>query len=265
MIYFVFLAIGLGIGSLIGGLNAEKDSLPFDDVKRFILTAILASIVGARLFHVLFEGFLDYYLQHPTAILLPWNGGLSVWGGLIAALLAILLVFRKQRNRLIELLDCFSPAFLFGLGVTRIGCFLQGCCYGKPTNLPWGITYRKGSHAFLTQLDLGLIDSDALRTLPIHPTQIYESIAAISAGLVLQMFLRRGHDKGNIFMYGMLSYAVIRFVNEFFRADNRGFVEGIPIPQIISAFLIISIISIKLWRRRLRTQLEQYSDIGEKP
>ncbi len=79
MIYFVFLACGLTLGIIIGGLNAEKKAIPFKDTLRFVLSSVLAGVAGARLFHVLFEGMLPYYLSHPIQALSPWNGGLSVW------------------------------------------------------------------------------------------------------------------------------------------------------------------------------------------
>jgi len=257
MIYFAFLACGLTLGIIIGGLNAEKKAIPFRDTLCFVLAAVLAGVAGARLFHVLFEGMLLYYLEHPFYALSPWNGGLSIWGGLLGALAAFFLVFRERFTELVRLTDCFAPAFLFGLALTRIGCFFQGCCYGVPTDLPWAATYRAGSHAFLMQLHLGLIDESSATSLPVHPAQLYESSAALLAGLFLQ-YKAKKLSPGTPVLLALLMYSGIRFVIEFFRADNRGFAGGIPIPQIVAAALLVLFSAVLLYRRySVRTKNHQ--------
>ncbi len=140
---------------------------------------------------------------------------------------------------LLSFLDVVAPATGAGLFLGRIGCFLAGCNWGKPTQLPWGTAFPAGSHAFEQQVADGLIPTAAEYTLPVHPAQLYEAVfALLGAGLLLRL-LRRGLPAGTVFFSGLAGYGVYRFATELLRADQGGQWFGpLSFAQLVSVLLV---------------------------
>jgi phosphatidylglycerol:prolipoprotein diacylglycerol transferase len=191
--------------------------------------AVIGGIVGARLLHVLLNlGFYFTPANWPKwmgpmgwlgAILATWNGGLVFYGGLGGAILALWIFARRSRLPFPDVLDFAAPGSILGLAVTRVGCFLNGCCFGKPCDLPWAVRFPASSHVHAQQVLGGLIGPGD-PTLPVHPTQLYEALAALGIFAVLWALYPRRRFSGQVaWTYGML-YSAWRFVNEFFRADS---------------------------------------------
>lgn len=181
--------------------------------------ALLAAIAGSRLLYILEDprGFLD----SPLETLKVWKGGLSYHGGLIAAALAGVAYLRRHRLCVAEGLDLLIPSVALGHAVGRIGCFLNGCCFGTVTRVPWGVCFPEGSTAHSFQLwEAGMIPPGQPWSLPVHPTQLYESLAELGLFVWLVLYLPRKRFQGEVFWLYIFLYGVVRFMIEYLRADN---------------------------------------------
>ena len=179
----------------------------------FGLLIFISAFVGARLLHILVNWRI--YFRDPIRIFKFWEGGLVFYGGLILAVLVCVAYIKIFKLNLARWADILAPCAMIALSIGRIGCFLNGCCYGSPAPswLPWKVVYPTNVMPL------------HLAGVPLHPTPIYSSIGAgIIAGI---LFWKSRHKRfeGEIFWLMLTLYAVDRFILEFFRADPRG---GIP-------------------------------------
>src|SRR5882762_3612431 len=170
---------------------------------------VFTGLLGARVFYVLLNW--RYYLLHPLESLKVWEGGLVFYGGFILAALAGLWYVRKHRQSVGTVADCLAPALAMGQAIGRWGCFFAGCCYGRPTTLPWAIRFN--DPASLAPLDIDL-----------HPVQVYEAIGNLLIAFILWMRLVKKPDapRGQVFWLYVLFYGLLRFGMEMLRGDDRG-------------------------------------------
>ena len=169
---------------------------------------LLASIVGSRLLYVLIS-YSDY-LVRPWAIFKLWEGGLVFYGGFVLALMVGIWYLDRHRLPLWKTADIWAAPLALGHAVGRLGCFAAGCCYGKPTRVPWAVTFTDPQ-------------SLAILGVPLHPVQLYEAFANLLLFIFLCLYRPYRRFEGQIFWLYVLVYSVIRFVLEFFRGDLRGF------------------------------------------
>jgi phosphatidylglycerol:prolipoprotein diacylglycerol transferase len=187
-------------GIFLAAWLAKRENIPAEKIFDLALYVLLSSIIGARIFYVI-EFWRDY-ITNPISALFIWQGGLVFYGGLIFAIAAIFVYARITNVPSLKLFDIISPATALGYAIGRIGCFLNGCCYGIETCVPWAVKFPNIS---------------GLR----HPTQIYASIAGfLICGLLLFLFGRKRFD-GQIFTIGLILYSVYRFLIEFIRVNPR--------------------------------------------
>ena len=189
-------------------------------------------------------------LERCTAWAHFWAGGLTYYGGFIGASLAAWYVLNADRFPFWKSADMAGIAVPFGLGVGRMGCLLAGCCFGKPSEAAWAITFPPGSPASEAQFQHGLLHSPHLSSLPVQPTQIYESAGSLAIAAVLLLYLhgRKRYD-GHVFLAFIVLYAALRFMLEFWRDDERGGVLGLSTSQLISLVLVACVVVVH--RRRL--------------
>jgi phosphatidylglycerol:prolipoprotein diacylglycerol transferase len=220
--------------------------------------ALIGTVIGAR---------IVYVLSHPAAyeyafeIFKVYRGGLSSYGGLIMAAGAGIAycIFHKQKIPLSA--DIAAPSLALGLAFGRIGCFLNGCCFGKVTASCLGIAFpgdgRVGtSPAWLHHFNLGLIESASPYSLPVHPTQLYHSAADLALFAVLAVYWRLSHRPGQVFlMFGIL-YPLGRFFIEGLRDDMTRTAFGLTPYQILA--VPIFAICLLWW---LRLQFKPGSDV----
>ncbi len=242
-------------------------SLGFEKAHIFDLGffAVIGGIVGARFMHVLLH--LDFYFRWPQDIgffkwagnsiwrvIATWNGGLVFYGGLGGAILALWIYARRRKIPLVDMLDFGVPGAAVGLAMTRIGCFLNGCCYGARSGVPWAVTFPPGSHAYAIHNQAGAVVGYH-DPFPVHPAQLYEMLAALGIFALLWLLYPRRRFAGQIaWSFGLL-YSAWRFVNEFFRADSgpwRPELSPLTVFQYMSILLFIgfTIALIVAWRRR---------------
>ncbi len=213
--YGLLLAVAFIAGIWLASRNAAKAGIDPDAIWNMGLVIIFSALVGAKM--LLFLSDYSYYSQNPKEIfsLSTLRSTGVYYGGLLLALGASAWFLRRSKLPGWTVADLSAPGIALGQAIGRIGCLSAGCCYGKPTQLPWGITFtNKYSYE-----NVGV----PLNT-PLHPTQIYESIGAFILFAYLMWRLSRKHFTGQIILEYLILYASLRFVIEFFRDDERGFV-----------------------------------------
>ena len=216
--YGVILAGAFLVGAFMAAKLAEKRNIKKDDIYDFMAYLILASIIGARIAHIL--GDLSYYLENPFQMLAIWNGGLTFYGGFLGAIIVGYYYCKKKNIAFYDLADIFVIPLSFGIIFGRIGNFINGELYGKVTDLPWGVNVP---------------NVEGKR----HPSQLYESFKnLIIFSTTLYLYKFKELPKGFIFWTFVLMYSSLRFVAEFFR-DWPTYLFGLTKIQLMSIPLAI--------------------------
>lgn len=183
-----------------------------------------------------------------------WAGGLTYYGGFIGAALGAFWLLRRDRFPFWKAADMAGFAVPLGLAFGRVGCFLGGCCFGARCDSAWGVSFPAHSPASEAQAKLGLLPSAGLASLPVHPTQLYEALGAIAISLfAFHIASKTKRYDGQVFFVFVALYAVLRFVLEFFRADDRGGIGVLSTSQWIGAVLLVVAALGHVWRRNAST------------
>jgi len=218
------------------------------------LWMFLSGIVGGRLFYII--QFHDE-IQSFGDVFKIWEGGLVFYGGVLTGLVTFVLFVRYYQLPLLEVLDVLSPPIALSSGIGRFGCLLNGCCWGKVTNVPWAIRFPAGSLPWQAQVRDGLIDQTASWTLPVHPTQIYLVVAGLLICLVTLIWFKYRAGKGEVALVLMLGYAITRFFIEYYRADVPVVLASLTISQVISLAMLPGAALYAGWLWYYRSRLEQ--------
>lgn len=232
--YGTMLVISFIVALFLVKREAKKHNISPVLIENLAFWLMVGVIIGGRLLYVLFHlnEFSDI-----ISIFEIWNGGMMYFGGFIGAFIAGAIYVKKEHLSISLLSDIISPSIALGEFFTRIGCFLNGCCFGIPTNLPWGVHFPKGSFADQAGLDC-----------PIHPTQLYSSLFGLLLFFLLQKMLHRPHPRGSIFAYFLIFYSGFRFGVDFVRYYEN--MANLLINQLISIILVIAGIVILIKTKR---------------
>jgi phosphatidylglycerol---prolipoprotein diacylglyceryl transferase len=227
--YGVLAALGLIVGLMVTVRLGRRSGIDPDQMWNLGIIAVLAGVVGSKL--LLFVMDWDTYVRHFSFSNLQAGGVFS--GGLLLSILCCYLYARRVRMPKLKTADSFAPGIAIGHAIGRLGCFAAGCCYGKPTSLPWGVTFTNPLSYQLAGTPLNV---------RIHPTQIYEALAEGLIFVVLIMVFRRKSFDGQIAALYMFLYGIARYFLEFLRADpERGLMFGgvMTVTQFIAILLVI--------------------------
>ena len=169
-----------------------------------------------------------------------WQGGLVYYGGFLGAMLCCLYYMRKHKLPLWRMADLSGYGVSLGLFWGRMGCFLNGCCFGKVTHGPLGWVFPKNGATWRHQLDAGLVQASATHPLPVHPTQLYSALLNLGIFFVCYYWVRpRRRFDGQVFWWFVILKAVTRAVVELFRDDDRGSVALLSTSQFVSLLLFV--------------------------
>lgn len=238
--YGVLLAAAYLLGLWLGVRRANAAGLDGNRVLDLGIWVIIAALVGAK--GLLFVVEFDHFTSSREEFFSLLRSGGVFYGGLIAASLTCIYQLRKHKLPLWKSGDLFAPGIALGYMVGRLGCLAAGCCYGKPTQVAWAVTFTDPAAALNVGTPLNV---------PLHPTQLYESLAGlVILLLVLALERRPGSYAGRTFWQFVLLYAVSRFIIEFFRGDDRGAVAMFSTSQIISLVLAPLSIVMLAWLAR---------------
>ena len=237
--YGVLLAIAYLAGLQLAVVRARHAGLDATKVMDLGIYLIIAALVGAKLMLIVVD--FDYFMANPGEVLSLVRAGGVFYGGLILSFATGLFLVRRYRLPVWASADMYAPGIALGHVVGRLGCLLAGCCYGRPTDLPWGLTFADPVAAANVGTPLGV---------PLHPTQLYDAGAELLILVALLAFERRGRlFHGRTFWLYILLYAISRFVVEIYRGDPRGMVMGISTSQFVS-LLILPVAIVMLLRLR---------------
>ena len=242
--YGFMAALGLLVGLAVSVRYARHHDMDPDKAWNLGVLAILAGIIGAKVLLVVNDW--GFYRAHPRELLsLTTLQAGGVWsGGLVAAVLISWWYIRRNHLPALKTCDVFSPGIALGHAIGRLGCFAAGCCWGKPTRLPWGATFTNPLAAQLVGTPLGV---------RLHPTQLYEMALELGNFLLLAWGLGRKRFDGQVIGTYVFVYGFARYFLEFLRDDPErgsvlhGFMSG---TQLLAIGLVIA--GGLLWLRRER-------------
>jgi phosphatidylglycerol---prolipoprotein diacylglyceryl transferase len=289
--YGLMMVIGFLAAVTVIRLLSRRFTRDPQHITNAALYALIAGVVGARIFFVIH--YFDQFRDDPLGVFAIWRGGLELLGGVLLAIAVILLYIRYHKLPLRHYLDVLAVGLMMALVFGRIGCLLNGCCYGKPTELPWGVRFPYGSFAYRSQIEpdpqrhraephlhlpeaffgyfdenqayvpdlkpekyltpkqKGEVTEGEYRCLPVHPTQIYTSMAAGLCTLILYGVWRRSQKceragrypfltrPGSVFSLMFVLYGILRFSVELLRDDNPFEVGTLTVSQLIGIALVL--------------------------
>ncbi|MGX6961339.1 prolipoprotein diacylglyceryl transferase [Vagococcus xieshaowenii] len=240
--YALIIVSGIVIAGWLATRESKKMGYKDDDIVDFMLWALPLSIVGARLYYVLFEW--SYYSQHPSEILNIRNGGLAIYGGLITGALVTYFFTRSRYYSMWKFLDIATPGVIIAQAIGRWGNFTNHEAFG-------GDTTRR----FLESLHLPnvIIDNMKIEGIYRQPTFLYESVWNV-IGFILLMVLRRKKDlfrQGEVALSYVMWYSFGRFFVEGMRTDSLYLFGNIRVSQALSALLFVGAIIMMIYRRKV--------------
>lgn len=286
--YALLLVSGFLFATAVGALWARRIGESADVVVDLGIAMFIAGGAGARILHVFADGYFWDYVHlctNPSLVDIPgvdrgacvsaayggvwdaakgmchpktadcfawaevWRGGFAYYGGLIGASVAAWFLLKRDRFPFWKAADMAGFAIPLGMTFGRLGCLMAGCCFGATCTLPWAVSFPGGSDASESQFLSHALPSNAMWSLPVHPTQIYESAAclAIAAFCLLWVHPRKRYD-GQVFAVFMALYAVARFGLEVLRRDARGGGLGLSTSQWIGVAALLVAAALH-WKR----------------
>ncbi len=230
--YGIFLAVGMLLALLVAARLGTRDGLPRDRIYDLGLWALVSALVGSKLLMLL----LDENVKVFTLDFLR-SGGVF-YGGLIGGFLSVVVLVRFYGLSFWKVADALAPGLALGQAFGRQGCFSAGCCWGKPTTLPWGVHFTELGHEYTGVPIYGPDGAD----LHLHPTQLYESFIMLAVFAFLYYLHRHKKFDGQVLIaYGII-YSIVRFSIEFIRDDPRGDLFGLTTMTGLSTSQLISLV-----------------------
>ncbi|HIE09685.1 MAG TPA: prolipoprotein diacylglyceryl transferase [Armatimonadetes bacterium] len=221
--YGLMAAIAVLIGYHLALRNCRRFGISPRAIEVVALLVVVGGLVGARMVFVLENA--SYYFRHPLEVLYTWRGGLSWHGALLGGTIVAFAYAKRAKIPTLDLLDCFAPIAALGLAIGRIGCFLNGCCYGVPTDLPWGIRFRTPEGGL---------------TPPSHPAQLYAFLGNFLLFIGLWRWQDRRKFSGHVFLAYLAWYSVLRGALEWIRRGVTAplAIDGVTWGQVVSAVIL---------------------------
>ncbi len=250
--YSLVITTGILLAVLYVWFRFKEAGLSSDDLIDFALFVVPSGIVGARLYYVLFE--IDHYIDDPVRIFKVWEGGLAIYGGVIAGGIAAVLVARHKKIKMLKILDMLAPAVMMAQSLGRWGNFANVEAFGGPTSLPWRMCSEKITRNLMYN---GLVTSEEIvglhtGTVGAHPTFLYESLWNLIGFLVIYfVFVRKKtlHKiDGQIFYSYLIWYGLGRLWIEGLRTDSLYLVDGvIRVSQLVALLSFLVGTGLMIW------------------
>lgn len=236
----LMVMLGFLAGLWIAAKRARRFGIDPSQVTDISFWVLIAGILGARLGYIIQE--IPYYSKHPGELMQWQFAGLTSFGGVIAAVIAVWIACRRKGISTLTFLDVAAPGFLAGHIFGRIGCLLNGCCYGGHCDLPWGIPVDGRAGLY-------------------HPAQIYDALMNLAVLGVLFLAERMPLRAGQSIGFALFGHGLARFIYEFWRAGTTSTtMAGLPITEAQVAALLTAIIGAALWVRGARAVQHKSSE-----
>lgn len=249
--YGLLLAVAFLVGTWLALREARRLRLDEDGLVSLILVVLVAGVLGARALYVLehIEEFRGSYLS----VLALWQGGLTLYGGIVGGVAAGVIAAPLLRLPRWTAADALAPSIALGTAFGRVGCFLNGCCYGRPTGGPWGVVFPPDSFAGL-----------AYGSQPLHPSQLYFSATGLGVFLLAWAMRRRTHTPGTLFWGVVALLALVRIPLDLTRAYEEGAVIAALGPLPVSESQVTSV-GIALFSLLMILRLRRHARPGPGP
>lgn len=218
--YGLFVGLGFLVAFFYSFREARKKGVNEDDFYNLGIVVLLSAIIGARIGYVL--SALEYYLRNPVEVFYVWEGGLSSFGGIIGGIIAGSIFVKIKKMNWFDVADSIALGLPLGFAIGRIGCFLNGCCYGIACKTPVSVVFP--------------VLNDGLPRLP---TQLFESAYSLVIFVILIMINRRYSYKGLLFYLFLLLYGLFRFFNEMIRVNPK-ILFGLSGSQLVSLSMVVA-------------------------
>ncbi|ARR48448.1 TPA: prolipoprotein diacylglyceryl transferase [Photobacterium damselae] len=232
--YGLMYLIGFAFAMWLANRRADQPGSGWtkDQVSDLLFAGFLGVVIGGRIGYVLFYNF-DLFLANPLYLFKVWTGGMSFHGGLLGVITAMFWYGHKNGRTFFSIADFIAPLVPFGLGMGRLGNFINGELWGRVTDVPWAMIFPTGG------------------PLPRHPSQLYEFLLeGVVLFIILNLFIRKPRPTGAVSGLFLLCYGSFRFFVEFFRQPDAqlGFFDGwLTMGQILSTPMILLGAAILIW------------------
>lgn len=217
--YGFMLAVAFIVATSLVSRRVHLFNISKDSIGGLALTLLISGIIGARTFYVLLN--IGYFSRHPFEALLINRGGLVFYGGVLLATLAGVVFVRIHKLSILDTADLVAPFVALGHAIGRIGCFLNGCCYGKPTSSVLGVIFPHSD-------------------VRVYPTQLFSSAGLFIIFFLLFYLQGRRRFRGHIILLYLILYGIFRFCMDFLRGDLQALFYGLTIAQIISVVVVLA-------------------------
>ncbi len=228
--YGVLVAVGFFTAFSLLYLEAKKENFYPQQILDLEFLILAFGLIGARALHILVN--LDFYAKNPVSIFFIWRGGLAFIGGFGLAILACAVFTARKRLPFWKIADFAAPYMALGHAIGRIGCFFNGCCFGRPAVWPFPGVIFPGEAVYR------------------HPTQLYASFALVCIFVILKLAGERRHARGTIFTLYLSLYSGQRFIIDFLRGDNPTYAFGLTISQFICVFIFAASMYLLVFLRK---------------
>lgn len=215
--YGVMLAVAVVICASLLSRDIKPLGITAEETYDFIFWVVLLGIAGARVFFIFLN--LSFFMGNPGEMIMIQKGGLAWQGSLIAGLATALVYIKRKKWPMGKMFDAIAPYAALGQSIGRVGCFLNGCCFGR--EVPWGIYFP-------------------VHDAHLHPTQLYDSVGLLIIFFVLKKMQKGDRSPGSIFVLYLMFASAQRFIIEFFRADHFVVWAGLSIFQWVSIVVFLS-------------------------
>jgi phosphatidylglycerol:prolipoprotein diacylglycerol transferase len=292
--YFAMLAIGLTLATWLGSRWVARLGMDKEVIWDLGLAMTIAGVIGSRILHVLADGYFWDYVHlctdpgrvswhisrgmclsrdvnglwdaaasvcHPRerncfAWAAFWAGGLTFYGGLLGAAAYAIYFLRREKFPFLVAADMAGFVIPLGLAWGRMGCFLAGCCFGHVCNLPWATRFPALSPASEMQARTHQIATEGIESLPVHPTQLYESLGSLAIALIAYLVVvPRKRFHGQVFVFFVVGYGILRTAIEALREDDRGGFLGLSTSQLISLAMIAGCVPLWNWAKKRASEM----------
>jgi phosphatidylglycerol---prolipoprotein diacylglyceryl transferase len=219
--YGLLIATAFLVAMQLAGHAASRAGLNRERVMDLCFWILLAAMAGSRILFIIVNW--DEYARDPASVFAIWKGGLVFYGGFIGAVAVSVWYMRKHRMSFFPYADAIIPSVAIGHAIGRLGCFAAGCCWGAACDphLPWAARFPPESLAYQSQLASRLIPQGALRSIPIHPTQLYEALGELCIFVALTLWASRKRFHGELLALYLILYAPLRATIETMRGDEE--------------------------------------------
>lgn len=225
--YGLMLALAFVISSSLAARRGLRENIDPSIIFNLSLVIVVSGVIGGRIFYVLTN--LGDYLRNPLEIIMLQHGGLSWFGGLMLGSIAGVIYVKNKKLPLLKILDLLAPFVALGQAIGRIGCLLNGCCFGKASG--FGLYFPAHQQILV-------------------PTQLYSSLILLFIFIVLRILQDKPHQQGKVFFTYLLLYSIKRFFIEFWRADNPVIILNLTLFQILSVPLFCFALLALFWLKK---------------